>query len=51
MYFALGSEADTLRAYALPKIATDPTRFPDHSASGPDLPCDDSVRRRFFGED
>jgi menaquinone-9 beta-reductase len=50
MFFALGPEADALRARALPKIATDPTRVPDHNASGPDLPCDDSVRRRFFGE-
>jgi len=51
MFFALGPEADSLRARALPKIAADPTRFPDHNVSGPDLPCDDSVRRRFFGED
>jgi 2-polyprenyl-6-methoxyphenol hydroxylase-like FAD-dependent oxidoreductase len=50
MFFALGPEADTLRARALSKIAADPTRVPDHGASGPDLPCDDSVRRRFFGE-
>jgi hypothetical protein len=48
--FALGPEADTLRARALSKIATDPTRVSDHGASGPDRPCDDSVRHRFFGE-
>jgi hypothetical protein len=29
----------------------EPERFPDHTFSGPDLPSDDSVRRRFFGED
>jgi menaquinone-9 beta-reductase len=51
MFFALGPEADAKRARALPKIAADPTRVPDHGASGPDLPYDESVRRRFFGED
>jgi 2-polyprenyl-6-methoxyphenol hydroxylase-like FAD-dependent oxidoreductase len=51
MFFALGPEADAKRALALPKIAADPTRVPDHGASGPDLPYDESVRRRFFGED
>lgn len=51
MYFALGPEADAKRARALPLIAADPTRVPDHSLSGPDLPFDDSVRRCFFGEE
>jgi 2-polyprenyl-6-methoxyphenol hydroxylase-like FAD-dependent oxidoreductase len=51
MFFALGPDADAKRARALPKIAADPTRIPDHHASGPDLPYDESVRRRFFGED
>jgi 2-polyprenyl-6-methoxyphenol hydroxylase-like FAD-dependent oxidoreductase len=51
MFFALGPEADAKRARALPKIAANPTRIPDHGASGPDLPYDESVRRRFFGED
>ena len=51
MFFAVGPEADAKRARALPKIAADPTRVPDHGASGPDLPYDESVRRRFFGED
>jgi 2-polyprenyl-6-methoxyphenol hydroxylase-like FAD-dependent oxidoreductase len=51
MFFALGREADVMRARALPKIAADPTRVPGHGASGPDLPYDESVRRRFFGED
>jgi 2-polyprenyl-6-methoxyphenol hydroxylase-like FAD-dependent oxidoreductase len=46
-----GSEADALRARALPLIASDPQRVPDHLFSGPDLPLDDGVRRRFFGED
>jgi menaquinone-9 beta-reductase len=51
LFFELGSEADARRARALPLIASDPLRMPDHLFSGPDLPCDDSVRRRFFGED
>jgi len=45
-----GPEADRRRATALPLIATDPTRIPDHIMSGPELPIDDSVRARFFGE-
>jgi 2-polyprenyl-6-methoxyphenol hydroxylase-like FAD-dependent oxidoreductase len=51
LFFTLGPQADAQRVRALPKIAADPTRVPDHGASGPDLPCDASVRRRFFGED
>jgi menaquinone-9 beta-reductase len=43
-------EAATLRAKALPRIAEDPTRVPDHIFSGPDLPFDEHVRARFFGE-
>jgi 2-polyprenyl-6-methoxyphenol hydroxylase-like FAD-dependent oxidoreductase len=51
LFFAQGPEADAIRTRALPLISQDPTRYPDHGFSGPDLPCDDSVRRRFFGED
>jgi 2-polyprenyl-6-methoxyphenol hydroxylase-like FAD-dependent oxidoreductase len=50
-FFAQGAEADERRARAFPLIAKQPDRFPDHGVSGPDLPCDDTVRRRFFGED
>jgi 2-polyprenyl-6-methoxyphenol hydroxylase-like FAD-dependent oxidoreductase len=39
----------SLRAAALPAIAQDPTRVPDHILSGPELPADDSVRLRFLG--
>jgi 2-polyprenyl-6-methoxyphenol hydroxylase-like FAD-dependent oxidoreductase len=46
-----GLEADRRRERALPLIAADPTRVPDHAFSGPDLPAGDDVRRRFFGED
>ncbi len=51
MLFAIGPEAEACRARALPLIATDPTRLPDHIFGGPDLPADETVRRRFFGED
>jgi len=44
-----GPEADERRATALPLIAADPTRIPDHIMSGPELPIDDNVRSRFFG--
>lgn len=46
-----GPEADARRARALPLMAEDPTRLPDHPFSGPDLPWNAEVRRRFFGED
>jgi 2-polyprenyl-6-methoxyphenol hydroxylase-like FAD-dependent oxidoreductase len=45
-----GPEADHRRAIAMPLIAADPTRIPDHIISGPELPIDGSVRTRFFGE-
>jgi len=47
----IGPEADERRARALPLIAGDETRMPDHFFSGPGLPADDAVRRRFFGEE
>jgi menaquinone-9 beta-reductase len=43
-------EADARRQRALPLIAQDLTRVPDHLFSGPELPLDDGVRARFFGE-
>lgn len=51
MFFATGPEGEACRAKALPLIAQDPTRVPDHVASGPELPADETVRRRFFGEE
>ena len=44
------AEASALRQRAMPKIAEDLTRVPDHLASGPDLPADEAVRARLFGE-
>jgi 2-polyprenyl-6-methoxyphenol hydroxylase-like FAD-dependent oxidoreductase len=45
-----GPEADRRRAVAIPLIQEDPTRIPDHIISGPELPIDEGVRARFFGE-
>jgi 2-polyprenyl-6-methoxyphenol hydroxylase-like FAD-dependent oxidoreductase len=43
-------EAAALRAKAMPLIAEDPTRVPDHINSGLDLPLNEQVRARMFGE-
>jgi 2-polyprenyl-6-methoxyphenol hydroxylase-like FAD-dependent oxidoreductase len=43
-------EAAALRAKAMPLIADDPTRMPDHVNSGLDLPLNEQVRARMFGE-
>ena len=44
------TEAAELRTRAMPMIAEDPTRVPDHILSGPDLPLNSQVRARMFGE-
>lgn len=46
-----GARPEALRARVLPLREQDPTRIPDHIVGGPDLPFDDTVRRRFFGEE
>jgi 2-polyprenyl-6-methoxyphenol hydroxylase-like FAD-dependent oxidoreductase len=51
LFFDQGPEAEARRARALPLLASEPDRYPDHAISGPDLPCDAHVRRRFFGEE
>jgi len=50
IYQRLGPEAEARRDRALPLLAQDPTRFPDHLYSGPDLPMAADARARFFGE-
>jgi 2-polyprenyl-6-methoxyphenol hydroxylase-like FAD-dependent oxidoreductase len=45
-----GPQAQALRQRAMPRIAEDPTRVPDHLFAGPDLPADQTVLSRFFGE-
>ena len=49
-FFGTSAEADARRAKAMPLIGEDPTRVPDHIFSGPELPLDENVRARFFGE-
>src|SRR5260370_17690013 len=44
------TEAAARRQRSLPLIAQDLTRVPDHLFAGPELPLDDAVRARFFGE-
>jgi len=51
LFLEQGPDADSRRSRALPLIAEDQMRIPDHFMSGPDLPADETVRRRFFGED
>jgi 2-polyprenyl-6-methoxyphenol hydroxylase-like FAD-dependent oxidoreductase len=50
-FFDRGEQANARRAKAMPLIMEDPSRVPDHLFCGPDLPIDDSVRRRFFAEE
>ncbi len=51
MFMQNGPEADARRAKAMPLIAQDPTRVPDHGISGPDIPFDEeTARARFFGD-
>ncbi len=51
LFIERGPLNDELRARAMPLIAADLTRVPDHGFGDPDLPFDETVRRRFFGED
>jgi len=50
-FLETGPEADSLRARAFPLIAADETRIPDLFGVGPDMTVNESVRRRFFGEE
>lgn len=51
VFLEQGAEADARRMRAFPRFAEDPRRIPDHLFSGPELPFDDEVRRKFFAED
>ena len=44
------AEAAAQRQRAMPKIEQDVMRVPDHLFSGPDLPADEAVRARLFGD-
>lgn len=50
LFMARGPEADRRRERALPLIAGDMTRMPDHLNSGPDVAADETTRARMFGE-
>jgi menaquinone-9 beta-reductase len=45
-----GPQADARRQKAMSKINEDMSRVPDHLFGGPELPLDETVRARFFGE-
>jgi menaquinone-9 beta-reductase len=45
-----GPAADARRQKAMPAIMADITRVPDHLFSGPELPLNEAVRARFFGD-
>jgi 2-polyprenyl-6-methoxyphenol hydroxylase-like FAD-dependent oxidoreductase len=51
-FYDVGPEAEERRSQALPLIAQDESRIPDHGQQGPDaLPVDETARKRFFGEE
>lgn len=49
MFMRPGDVADARRERALPLIAADPTRVPDHPFCGPDLPWTPDLAARFSG--
>jgi 2-polyprenyl-6-methoxyphenol hydroxylase-like FAD-dependent oxidoreductase len=51
VFYEQGPVGDARRAKVLPLFMQDATRVPDHVFSGPELPADETVRRRFFGEE
>jgi hypothetical protein len=51
LWFGADSNAEALRARALPRIAEDPSRVPDFIALGPEAPSGEAARRRMFGEE
>ena len=51
LMFGSGAEAEARRGRAFPLIMQDPSRMPDTALSGPDMPVDEAVRRRMFGEE
>ena len=51
VFFEVGPEADARRGRILLRAFGEPGRIPDVVAHGPDAPCDEAARRRFFAED
>ena len=50
LLFERGENADRRRAKAFALFAQDPSRVPDALGLGPEAPCDDVARARYFGE-
>jgi hypothetical protein len=50
LLFERGEEADQRRARAFALFAQDPSRIPDGAGLGPEAPCDETARARYFGE-
>ena len=51
MFMEIGPEAEARRRRAFTLITEDGTRMPDLYGLGPELPLNEEVRRRFFGEE
>lgn len=51
LFMRAGPDADARRGRALPAIAQDPMRVPDHLFSGPDLPWNEDILRLFLAQD
>lgn len=51
LFLETGLEAEARRARAFPLHAEDGSRMPDLFGLGPDTPINETVRRRFFGEE
>ena len=51
LFFAPGPETEARQDSVVPLLIQDATRIPDVLFSGPEVPVDETVRRRFFGEE
>jgi hypothetical protein len=49
-FYGISAEAKARRDKAMPLINDDPSRVPDYVFSGPELPLDEGVKARLFGE-
>jgi hypothetical protein len=50
VFVEMGPVAGERGARALPLLAADPSRAIDVGMAGPEAPCDEAARQRFFGE-
>ncbi len=51
LVYEIGPEADARRAHVFARHQLEPERGLDLLALGPDVPSDETARRRFFAED